>query len=406
MALRLRGATSGYIELKAPASAGDNTLTLPTNNGSANQLLKTDGSGNLSWVDDNSGVSLSGSTNNTIATVTGANALAGEANFTFDGDTAAITRSANTAAGLSISNTNNSQASAIAQLELSGGDNAHGRLQFECNGIYNTIRSDGSGNLKFFKGSDERLNISSVGDIAIGGCAVNTFNNYQTLTIGGARAVDGVGIDLEKSDGTIYGRLFADGNGLQIGAPAADDYIRFETQSTERVRITSGGNISITDGDLVIGTSGHGIDFSATSDSGGMANELLDDYEEGTFTPTMAGNTGSLTLSTAVGNYTKVGNVVYFSYVVISSSGTTGTFPRLGGLPFTSSSTAQKTFIEARDKVGVSYSNNAYSDMYFRMDQNATTCVGIAEKIDGSTHTGSVLDFAGTLRGSGFYFAA
>ena len=44
--------------------------------------------------------------------------------------------------------------------------------------------------------------------------------------------------------------------------------------------------------------------------------------------------------------------------------------------------------------------------MYFRMDQNATTCVGIAMKIDGSTHTGSVLDFAGTLRGSGFYFAA
>ena len=85
MALRLRGATSGYIELKAPASAGDNTLTLPTNNGSANQLLKTDGSGNLSWTDDNSGVSLSGSTNNTIATVTGANALIGEANLTFNG---------------------------------------------------------------------------------------------------------------------------------------------------------------------------------------------------------------------------------------------------------------------------------------------------------------------------------
>ena len=96
MALRLRGATSGYIELKAPASAGDNTLTLPTNNGSANQLLKTDGSGNLSWVDDNSGVSLSGSTNNTIATVTGANALIGEANLTFDGTTLKVAGGSNT----------------------------------------------------------------------------------------------------------------------------------------------------------------------------------------------------------------------------------------------------------------------------------------------------------------------
>jgi len=60
MALRLRGATSGYIELKAPASAGDNTLTLPTNNGSANQLLKTDGNGNLTWVD--SATSIGGAT--------------------------------------------------------------------------------------------------------------------------------------------------------------------------------------------------------------------------------------------------------------------------------------------------------------------------------------------------------
>ena len=95
MALRLRGATSGYIELKAPASAGDNTLTLPTNNGSANQLLKTDGSGNLSWTDDNSGVSLSGSTNNTIATVTGANALAGEANLTFNNSALSIINTGN-----------------------------------------------------------------------------------------------------------------------------------------------------------------------------------------------------------------------------------------------------------------------------------------------------------------------
>ena len=49
MALRLNGATSGYVEIDAPATAGSNTLTLPDGNGSSGQYLQTDGSGGLSW---------------------------------------------------------------------------------------------------------------------------------------------------------------------------------------------------------------------------------------------------------------------------------------------------------------------------------------------------------------------
>ena len=51
MTLKLNGSSSGYTAIDAPAAAGSNTLTLPTTNGSAGQLLSTDGSGNLSWVD-------------------------------------------------------------------------------------------------------------------------------------------------------------------------------------------------------------------------------------------------------------------------------------------------------------------------------------------------------------------
>ena len=40
MTLRLNGSSSGFTEVKAPAAAGNNTLTLPTGNGSANQTLK------------------------------------------------------------------------------------------------------------------------------------------------------------------------------------------------------------------------------------------------------------------------------------------------------------------------------------------------------------------------------
>ncbi len=50
MTLKLNGSSSGYTAIDAPAAAGSNTLVLPTSNGSANQVLKTDGSGNLSWV--------------------------------------------------------------------------------------------------------------------------------------------------------------------------------------------------------------------------------------------------------------------------------------------------------------------------------------------------------------------
>jgi len=49
--VRLAGDVAGYVELNAPSTAGNNTLTLPTGNGSVNQGLITDGSGNLFWND-------------------------------------------------------------------------------------------------------------------------------------------------------------------------------------------------------------------------------------------------------------------------------------------------------------------------------------------------------------------
>jgi hypothetical protein len=51
MTLRLNGSTSGYTEIDAPAVAGSNTLVLPGGNGTADQVLATNGSGTLSFVD-------------------------------------------------------------------------------------------------------------------------------------------------------------------------------------------------------------------------------------------------------------------------------------------------------------------------------------------------------------------
>lgn len=109
--------------------------------------------------------------------------------------------------------------------------------------------------------------------------------------------------------------------------------------------VGSTGNITISNGNLVIGTSGKGIDFSATGDAGGMSSELLDDYEEGTWTPTPAdaasgGNTGSGTLQ---GYYTKIGNIVTIQGVIlnIDTTGlTAGNDLYIQGLPYTAFNTA------------------------------------------------------------------
>lgn len=77
--------------------------------------------------------------------------------------------------------------------------------------------------------------------------------------------------------------------------------------------LTSAGNQTITNGNLVIGTAGKGIDFSADGQASGMTSELLDDYEEGTWTPTFTSNgtTGTVTTSFLYATYTKVGQVVH-----------------------------------------------------------------------------------------------
>ena len=73
------------LTLTTPALAGDVTLTFPNTDGDADQVLTTNGSGALSWTTPSSGgASLSGSTATTIPTVTGSNALAGEANLRYD----------------------------------------------------------------------------------------------------------------------------------------------------------------------------------------------------------------------------------------------------------------------------------------------------------------------------------
>ena len=75
--------------------------------------------------------------------------------------------------------------------------------------------------------------------------------------------------------------------------------------------ITFAGNVTLSTGNLVIGTAGKGIDFSATtSGSGTMTSELLSDYEEGTFTPDQGSGLTVVGAFSSSGAYVRVGRLI------------------------------------------------------------------------------------------------
>jgi len=123
-------------------------------------------------------------------------------------------------------------------------------------------------------------------------------------------------------------------------------------------------------GNLVIGTSGKGIDFSATPGTG--TSELLADYEEGTWTPSLGGTT---TYAGQVGTYTKIGNLVEVNFALNITAIGTGSTSQISGLPFTPSGTSTLT-----GSVG-----------YF--DSVLSSTVGFFLRIDGGT---AAIKIAGT----------
>jgi hypothetical protein len=103
---------------------------------------------------------------------------------------------------------------------------------------------------------------------------------------------------------------------------------------------TGSGNVTIANGDLVIGNNGKGVTFSATNtpaqSSGTATHNTLDDYEEGTWSPGVIGGTMTFTLYSAF--YTKIGNVVTINLYWEGNNNGDSTGFYVDNLPFTSQS--------------------------------------------------------------------
>ena len=137
---------------------------------------------------------------------------------------------------------------------------------------------------------------------------------------------------LQLTGGTLTGNLSLGTNDL-----TAQDIN--STTLTTTGAVTVGNGLTVSAGNVVM-SNGAGIDFSATADSSGtLANELLDDYEEGTFDVSvgMTGS-GSVTLNTsyATMSYTKIGRLVTITGSIrISSVSSPAGNIQISTLPFT-----------------------------------------------------------------------
>jgi hypothetical protein len=195
----------------------------------------------------------------------------------------------------------------------------------------------------------EKLRITSLGDVGIGTTIPFVKTHIEINTAAGAGSGNAGVLWLRNANQTANNSatIFAGNNSSQACAginfvhknyTTNEGEISFDTRLnsstySEKVRITSSGNVNISNGNIVFATSGTGIDFSATSNSSGtMTSELLDDYEQGTWTPTLP-NGGTLITNQA--RYVKIGNIVHV-YCFISSVVPTNNSSlfAIGGLPY------------------------------------------------------------------------
>ena len=137
-------------------------------------------------------------------------------------------------------------------------------------------------------------------------------------TVGGTLGVTGIGT---FTDDIVIG------DGKTIGSASKTDAITIA--SSGLVQLTSTGigagsqvfqviddgatlfQIRSEDGNVSFPQSGAGIYLGVTS---GTASNLLDDYEEGTWTPALSSTSASFTYGTQSGEYIKIGRIVYVSF--------------------------------------------------------------------------------------------
>lgn len=146
------------------------------------------------------------------------------------------------------------------------------------------------------------------------------------LGVASATSLNKVALTAPATNATLTiaeGKTLTVSNSLTIAGTDATT-MTFPTTSATLARTDAAnsftGDQTLATGNLVIGTAGKGIDFSADPSAAGMTSELLDDYEEGTWTPSQGDGLTVVGTFSSSGTYTKVGRQVTLVGEVIGST--------------------------------------------------------------------------------------
>ena len=176
-------------------------------------------------------------------------------------------------------------------------------------------------------------------NVGTGGTVITTTSDGKigiNSTSPSAETMDIVGnapkINIDSTNGLSGFRL----NIIQ----SSSQLFRVQNAGTTAFEVNSNGNTLLANGNLVFSTAGTGIDFSATSDAAGMTSELLDDYEEGTWSPGITSSSlgnGIFSYTVTYAKYTKVGRLVNIAARItgINWTGSPSGYMQITGAPFT-----------------------------------------------------------------------
>jgi hypothetical protein len=189
----------------------------------------------------------------------------------------------------------------------------------------------------------------SVADLTVGRSttAANFTANSTTTNAGVFADYNGtnVGRMVASSNGNLYFGQQTGAGTVSFGTSANGDLIFLNgtqiglgtTSTTETVNF--GGNAKVNTGNLIVGTAAKGIDFSANTHAAGMTSKLLNDYEEGTWTPTQGAGLTVVGAFSSSGTYTKIGRLVTVKGALIGATSISalGGNVMTGGLPYAES---------------------------------------------------------------------
>jgi len=229
---------------------------------------------------DAAGASLSGTTNDTVVTVTGANAMQGEANLTFDGSTLAVTGTATATSditGLTLNATGDTAASDNAAIGYTSAEGLILTGQGSTNDV--TIKNDADTTVVAIKTGG--TNTDLLGTAGVGIARTDGTFHVHTATAGTVTAEANFdelilensgasGMTILGSTGSQVGIAFGDSDDADNGRVAynnhANPWMHFWVDGSERMRIDSAGLVSINDTSNANMTQGLTLNQAANDD--------------------------------------------------------------------------------------------------------------------------------------------